>query len=99
MTNYRILYRIFLGTVRQYRLFRAHVNFGTDSMLYPYDTQQPSLKLQSLDYGDDIIHLSTKTINNLNGLDPKLLSVDTLESLTNIQARFQFFNIKSLVTE
>ena len=85
--------------MRQYRLFRAHVNFGTDSMLYPYDTQQPSLKLQSLDYGDDIIHLSTKTINNLNGLDPKLLSVDTLESLTNIQARFQFFNIKSLVTE
>ena len=85
--------------MRQYRLFRAHVNFGTDSMLYPYDTQQPSLKLQSLDYGDDIIHLSTKTINNLNGLDPKLLSVDTLESLTNIQARFQFINIKSLVTE
>lgn len=79
--------------MRQYRLFRAHVNFGTDSMLYPYDTQQPSLKLQSLDYGDDIIHLSTKTINNLNGLDPKLLSVDTLESLTNIQARFQFINI------
>ena len=74
--------------MRQYRLFRAHVNFGTDSMLYPYDTQQPSLKLQSLDYGDDKIHISTKTLNNLNGFDPKLLSVDRLESLTNIQARF-----------
>ena len=85
--------------MRQYRLFRAHVNFGTDSMLYPYDTQQPSLKLQSLDHGDDIIHISTKTLNNLNGFDPKLLSVDGLESLTNIQARFQIFDIKSLVTE
>ena len=85
-----------LGTVRQYRLFRANVNFGTDSMLYPYDTQQPSLKLQSLDYGDDKIHISTKTLNNLNGFDPKLLSVERLESLSNIQARFQHFGFDQI---
>ena len=83
--------KISLGTVRQFRLFRAHVNFGTDSMLYPYDTQQPSLKFQSLDYGDDKIHISTKTLNNLNGFDPKLLSVENMESLGNIQVRFQFY--------
>ena len=73
--------------MRQYRLFRAHVSFGTDSMLYPYDTQKPSLKLQSVDYGDDTIHISTKTLNNLNGFDPKLLTVEGLENLSNIQGR------------
>ena len=79
--------KVFLGKVRQYRLFRAHVNFGTDSILYPYDTQTPSLKFQSLDYGDDTIHISTKTLNNLNGFDPKLLTVEGLENLSNIQGR------------
>ena len=44
--------------MRQFRLFRAHVNIDTDSMLYPYDTQKPSLKLQSLDFGDDKIQIS-----------------------------------------
>ena len=68
-------------------MFRAHVSFGTDSMLYPYDTQKPSLKLQSVDYGDDTIHISTKTLNNLNGFDPKLLTVEGLENLSNIQGR------------
>ena len=48
----------FLGKVRQYRLFRAHVNIETNSMLYPYDTQKPSLKLQSRDFGDDKIQIS-----------------------------------------
>ena len=38
-------------------------------MLYPYDSQFPSLKLQSLDYGIDELHLTTKTLNNLNGLN------------------------------
>ena len=79
--------KVFLGKVRQYRLFRAHVNFGTDSLLYPYDTQRPSLKFQSLDYADDTIHISTKTLNNLNGFDPKLLTVEGLENLSNIQGR------------
>ena len=65
-------------------------------MLYPYDTQQPSLKLQSLDYGDDKIHISTKTLNNLNGFDPKLLSVERLESLSNIQARFQYYGFDQI---
>ena len=59
--------KILIGTVRQYRLFRAHVNFGTDSLLYPYDTQKPFLKLQSLDHGDDSIKITTRTLNNLNG--------------------------------
>ena len=48
------------GTVRQYRLFRMHVNMATDSKLYPYDTQRPSIKLQSLDYGADMISLTVK---------------------------------------
>lgn len=47
-----------LGKVRQYRLFRANVNIDTDSMLYPYDTQKPSLKLQSVDFGNDKIEIS-----------------------------------------
>ena len=51
-------YKNCLGKVRQYRLFRAHVNIDTDSMLYPYDTQKPYLKLQSLDFGDDKIQIS-----------------------------------------
>ena len=49
-----------LGRVRQYRLFRMHVNFGTNSKLYPYDSQKPSIKLQSLDYGEDTIHMTVK---------------------------------------
>ena len=88
---------ISLGTVRQYRLFRAHVNFGTDSMLYPYDTQTPSLKFQSLDYGGNTIHISTKTLNNLNGFDPKLLSVEGLESLSNIQGRSDNYEMLYLI--
>ena len=60
----------FQGTVKQYRLFRAHVNFATDSMLYPYDSQKTKLKFQSLDYGNDKIALTCKTLNNLNGLNP-----------------------------
>ena len=48
------------GTVRQFRLFRLHVNMGTDSKLYPYDTQKPSIKLQSLDYGADVISITSK---------------------------------------
>ena len=89
--------KVFLGKVRQYRLFRAHVNFGTDSLLYPYDTQRPSLKFQSLDYGDDTIHISTKTLNNLNGFDPKLLTVEGLESLSNIQGRSDDYNMLYLI--
>ena len=37
-----------------------HVNFATNSKLYPYDTQLPSIKLQSLDYGGDLISLTVK---------------------------------------
>ena len=37
-----------------------HVNFGTNSKLYPYDSQKPSIKLQSLDYGEDTIHMTVK---------------------------------------
>ena len=37
-----------------------HVNFDTNSKLYPYDTQKPSIKLQSLDYGEDTIHMTVK---------------------------------------
>ena len=79
---------LFLGRVRQYRLFRAKVSFGTDSMLYPYDTQTPSLKLQSLDYGEDVIRITTKTLNNLNDKNPELRH--ELKNLPpkNIEARF-----------
>ena len=52
--------------MRQYRLFRAHVNFETDSKFYPYDSQKPSLKLRSLDYGRDLIQLRTRMLNSLN---------------------------------
>ena len=37
-----------------------HINFATNSKLYPYDTQLPSIKLQSLDYGGDLISLTVK---------------------------------------
>ena len=48
------------GTVRQFRLFRLHVNMATDSKYYPYDIQKPSIKLQSLDYGADVISITSK---------------------------------------
>ena len=48
------------GTVRQFRLFRLHVNMATDSKYYPYDVQRPSIKLQSLDYGADVISITSK---------------------------------------
>ena len=79
---------LFLGRVRQYRLFRAKVSFGTDSMLYPYDTQTPSLKFQSLDYGDDVIRITTKTLNNLNEKNPEWSHEFKNLNSTNIQARF-----------
>ena len=59
----------FLGYVRQYRLFRLHVNFGTNNYLYPYDAQVPQIKLQSIDYAEDIIKLTAKQLNTLNGLN------------------------------
>ena len=57
-------------------------------MLYPYDTQTPSLKLQSLDYGVDVIRITTKTLNNLNDKNPELSH--ELKNLPpkNIEARF-----------
>ena len=52
------------GTVRQFRLFRLHVNMATDSKFYPYDIQKPSIKLQSLDYGADVISITSKACFN-----------------------------------
>ena len=58
-------------------------------MLYPYDTQTPSLKLQSLDYGVDVIRITTKTLNNLNEKNPFKLSHEFKNlNTTNIEARF-----------
>ena len=57
-------------------------------MLYPYDTQTPSLKLQSLDYGVDVIRITTKTLNNLNEKNPELSHELTNLNPTNIEARF-----------
>ena len=79
----------FQGDVKQYRLFRAHVNFGPDSMLYPYDTQMPTLKLRSLDYGNNEIVLTTKVLNNLNQIDLNELDVKDVTDLANIQDRFR----------
>ena len=72
--------------MRQYRLFRAHVNFNTNSKLYPYDTQFPSLKLQSLDHGRDSIQLTTRMLDSLDGkeLDG---GNHSLSNLTDVQAR------------
>ena len=55
------------GKVRQYRLFRADVNFQTASRLYPYDTQMPTLMIQSLDHGNNEVQLTTKALDSLNG--------------------------------
>ena len=33
---------------------------ATDSKYYPYDIQKPSIKLQSLDYGADVISITSK---------------------------------------
>ena len=65
------------GKVRQYRLFRANVNFQTSSRLYPYDTQNTTLMIQSLDHGNNEIQLTTKALDSLNG-----------ENLSDIQVRF-----------
>ena len=55
------------GKVRQYRLFRADVNFQTAARLYPYDTQTPTLMIQSLDHGNNEVQLTTKALDSLNG--------------------------------
>ena len=49
-----------------------HVNFGTNSKMYPYDTQKPSIKLQSLDYGEDTIHMTVKESSRLEQSVTKL---------------------------
>ena len=59
-------------------------------MLYPYDTQKVTIKLQSLDYGDDKIELTCKTLNYLNGLNPDdrkvtYTSDNITDNLKNIQ--------------
>ena len=76
------------GKVRQYRLIRAHVNFGTDSRFYPYDTQVPILKLRSLDYGNNEIILTTKILNNLNQVNPTKIEVNDITDLSLIQGGF-----------
>ena len=68
------------GSVRQYRLFRLHVNFGTNNYLYPYDKQTPQIKLQSTDYAEEIIKLTTKQLNTLNGVDPGRTNVTKTET-------------------
>ena len=78
----------YLGKVRQYRLIRAHVNFGTDSRFYPYDTQVPILKLRSLDYGNNEIILTTKILNNLNQVHPQKNEVNDITDLGLIQDGF-----------
>lgn len=85
------------GKVRQYRLFRAHVNFGTDSMLYPYDSQMPSLKLQSLDHGKNEVILNTKTLNNLNKLNPGQLNVSDVRDVSYVQERFLHLNFYTIL--
>ena len=76
------------GEVRQYRLIRAHVNFGTDSKFYPYDTQMPILKLRSLDYGKNEITLTTRNLNNLNQVNPTKIKVNDITELSLIQDGF-----------
>ena len=63
-------------------------------MLYPYDTQKPSLKLQSLDYGEDVIRITTKTLNNLNEKNPE--SSHEFKNLPpkKIEARFHINYLK-----
>ena len=68
------------GSVRQYRLFRLHVNFGTNNYLYPYDKQIPQIKLQSTDYAEEIIKLTAKQLNTLNGVDPGRTNVTKTET-------------------
>ena len=58
-------------------------------MLYPYDTQMPTLKLRSLDYGNDEIVLTTKVLNNLNQIDLNELDVKDVTDLANIQDRLR----------
>ena len=55
--------------VTYYRLFRLHTNFKTDNYLYPYDSQMPQIKIQSIDYAEHIVKLTTKHMNALNGVD------------------------------
>ena len=65
----------FKGYVRQYRLFRLHVNLETNNYLYPYDSQVPQIKLQSIDYGIDVVKITAKQLNKLNGLDASRVKV------------------------
>ena len=74
--------------MRQYRLFRAHVNFGTDSKFYPYDTQMPILKLRSLDYGKNEITLTTRMLNNLNHFNSTKSEINDVTDLSTIQEGF-----------
>ena len=67
-------------------MFRAHVNFETDSMLYPYDSQFPTLKLQSLDHGKDVINLRTRILNKLNGIKHDKMNNDWA-NITYLQDR------------
>ena len=57
-------------------------------MLYPYDSQTPSLKLQSLDHGKNEISLSTKTLNSLNNVNVNKTNVDNIRDVSHIQDRF-----------
>ena len=77
------------GKVRQYRLFRADVNFQTSSRLYPYDTQNTTLMIQSLDHGNNEIQLTTKALDNLNEKNSEDWN-HTIKSdnLSDIQVRF-----------
>ena len=52
-----------------------HVNFGTNNYLYPYDAQVPQIKLQSIDYGNDIVKITAKQLNTLNGVDASRVKV------------------------
>ena len=77
------------GKVRQYRLFRADVNFQTSSRLYPYDTQNTTLMIQSLDHGNNEIQLTTKALDDLNRKNSgDWIHTIRSDNLTHIQVRF-----------
>jgi len=78
------------GKVRQYRLFRADVNFKTSSQLYPYDTQNTTLMIQSLDHGNNEVQLTTKALDSLNEKSEEWNHEEWIKSnnLSHIQVRF-----------
>ena len=75
----------FDGKVAFYRALRLRASYNSDSSLFPYDTQKTVLQIQSRDYSNVYIEITTDSMNQAFGISPKTKSINATNNLNAMQ--------------